>query len=426
MSVKSLIVAAVGVAAIACGCGDDDGDDRPDAGQDGLTDATRDATDVADALADAADATVACVRAGPRNVRGLAAGQGYSVAVLENGDALLWGAVLGRPRPPFIPPRSVDTGCRKTVEVAGGRFHACVRLDDGDVRCWGRNDTGQLGIAGDTMQLEPATPVNLGTGRTAVALAAGHQHTCAGLDNGHLRCFGGEILDGQNGNLLIPLGEGRTVTAIGAGDAHTCAVLDNGELRCWGKNDDGQLGLGDTTPRMRPDQVVDVGVGRTAVQIAAGRHFTCARLDNGEVKCWGLNTDGQLGLGDTSPRLSPTTAVALGQGRTAVEIAAGFDFACARLDDDTVKCWGTNGSGQLGVGDAEGHASPTKAVNLGTGRKAVEIAAGMSHACARLDSGIVKCWGDNDQRALGIPDPLNHGDSPDELGDNLPAVPLGD
>ncbi len=374
----------------------------------------------------AVDATLDCVRTGSRTVRSLSAGEGYSVAVLDNGDTRLWGLQLGRSRPPLSPPTSVDTGCERAVEVAGGKFHACVRLADGRVRCWGRNDVGQLGIAGDAAQPAATTSADLGTGRTAVALVAGYRQTCAHLDDGQLRCFGNGGLEGESGNHLVLLGAGRRVVTIGAGETHTCAVLDDGGLRCWGTNDEGELGVGDRTPRSRPDDAVDFGPGRTAHEIAAGSQFTCARLDDGEVACWGMNGDGQLGLGDTLSRSGPTTAVALGSGRKAVEIAAGFAFACARLDDGTVKCWGQNGSGQLGIGDGEGRTQPTKAVDLGTGQKAVEIAAGLTHACARLASGIVKCWGDNDKRALGIPDPLNHGDDPDELGDNLPAVPLGD
>jgi alpha-tubulin suppressor-like RCC1 family protein len=256
-----------------------------------------------------------------------------------------------------------------------------------------------------------------------VALVAGYQHTCARLDNGQLRCFGGGVLDGQNGNWVIPFGDGRTVTALAAGE-HTCAVLDNRELRCWGSNDDGQLGLGDQTARLRPEDPVNLGPGRSAVEIAVGFHFTCARLDNGEVKCWGLNREGQLGLGDSIPRSGPTLAVALGQGRTAVQIAAGFAFACARLDDASVKCWGDNASGQLGLGDADGRASPTNAVDLGSGIKAVAIAVGLIHVCALLDNGRVACWGDNDGRQLGTSDPLNRGDRAGELVDDLPAVPI--
>jgi alpha-tubulin suppressor-like RCC1 family protein len=102
------------------------------------------------------NATGDCVRSRPRIVRGLSAGERYSLAVLENGDALLWGEVLsymggeGKPHQMLVPPVSVDTGCRRTVEVAAGWWHACVRIDGGEVRCWGRNDAGQLGITGNT------------------------------------------------------------------------------------------------------------------------------------------------------------------------------------------------------------------------------------------------------------------------------------
>jgi alpha-tubulin suppressor-like RCC1 family protein len=407
MSPRRAILATLCLAGIACG----GGGQGADAG---------------------ADAPGACARPGPRTVRGLAAGERFSLAVLDSGDALFWGEVLsyvggdGKPRQLHVPPVSVDSGCRRTVEVAAGSAHACLRIDDGDVRCWGRNDSGQLGIAGNTTaQLQPLAPVSLGPGRKAVALVAGHQHTCARLDDGQLRCWGRGVLDGQDGNQLIPLGAGRTVAAIGAGDLHTCAALDDGTLRCWGTNEEGELGLGDTTARSRPGEAVDLGPGRSAVEIAAGFDFTCARLDDGEVKCWGLNRSGQLGLGDTTARLRPTAPVALGDGRRAVQISAGFAFACARLDDGAVKCWGDNASGQLGLGDSEGRTSPATAVDLGSGLKAVEIAAGLIHVCAHLDSGVVKCWGDNDGRQLGNPDPLPRGGRPDELGDNLPAVPIG-
>jgi alpha-tubulin suppressor-like RCC1 family protein len=374
----------------------------------------------------------ACVYPPLHAVRGLATGERFSLAVLDNGDTRFWGQVLsyrggdGQPRQKLVAPLSVANGCRKTAEVAAGWAHACVRTGSGEVRCWGRNGAGQLGIPHSTAdQLEPARPASLGAGRRAVALATGYDHTCVRLDDGQLRCFGSGVLDGQAGNQLIPFGAGRTVTAVAAGEGHTCAVLDGGELRCWGTNDEGELGLGDTTARPRPVQAVDLGTGR-AVEVAAGFHFTCVRLDGGEVKCWGLNLEGQLGLGDTTRRLGPTAALALGEGRTAVEIAAGFRFACARLDDGTVKCWGDNPSGQLGLGDSEPRTAPTTAVDLGAGRTAVELAAGPIHVCARLDNGLVKCWGDNDGRQLGILDPLPRGGRPDELGDNLPAVPIGE
>ncbi len=96
---------------------------------------------------------------------------------------------------------------------------------------------------------------------------------------------------------------------IAAGIYHTAAILDNGSVKCWGRNSYGQLGYGDTNHRgdgageMGSNlPTVDLGTGRTAVQIAAGGYFTVALLDNGTIKCWGLNNYGQLGYGDTNNR----------------------------------------------------------------------------------------------------------------------------
>jgi alpha-tubulin suppressor-like RCC1 family protein len=430
------LVALASLCITVIACSDDDSEARPDAAVDALGDApdahdtldAQDTLDTQDTLDAQADAQ-ACQRPGSRRVRALSAGEGYSLALLDNGDVMAWGGVLayvggnGKPRQKLVPPYTIDTGCANAVEVSAGRYHGCARFDSGDIRCWGRNDTGQLGVTGIERQVEPTPPVALGPGRSAVALFAGWQLTCALLDDSQLRCFGADVGDGQSRSQLIPFGPGRTAKTLGPGESHLCAILDDGQLRCWGTNEDGQLGLGDTAPRLRPEAAVAFGPGRTAVEVDAGYHFTCARLDDGTVTCWGRNLDGQVGVGDIVTHLGPTTPVPL--GAAALEVALGFDFACARLADGLVKCWGGNGSGQLGVGDGSPHALPTKAVDFGGGRKAVELAVGINHACARLEDGIVKCWGDNDLRQLGTPDPLNHGDSPDELGDNLPAVPLG-
>ena len=154
--------------------------------------------------------------------------------------------------------------------------------------------------------------VNLGAGRTAVALDLGDLHTCAILDNGELKCWGfnqfGALGNGGNSNINSPpsssinLGAGRTAVAVAAGPQHTCAILDNGSVKCWGNDGNGQLGDGGTssntnTPSSTP---VDLGSGRTAVAIGAGDGHTCAILDNGEMMCWGRHTYGQLGIGTTS------------------------------------------------------------------------------------------------------------------------------
>ena len=133
----------------------------------------------------------------------------------------------------------------------------------------------------------------------------------------------------------------------------TCAVLDNGHLKCWGNNMWGQLGLGDTINRgVSPGQMgdalpaVSLGTGRTAVAVSSGRDYVCALLDDGSIRCWGGNSNGVLGMGDTAFRgLSASTmgdalpAVSLGTGRTAVALAVGSDHSCALLDNGSIKCW---------------------------------------------------------------------------------------
>ena len=173
--------------------------------------------------------------------------------------------------------------------------------------------------------------------------------------------------------------------------------------------------------------------------LAAGRSHACASLASGAVVCWGGNDHGQLGLGhahvvgdspgDLPGRLAP---VALGSGARAVDIAAGGRHTCVVFDTGQVKCWGDNGSGQLGLGDTNhrsdepgelGDALP--AVDLGKNRTAVSVAAGGTHTCALLDDGSVKCWGGNTRGQLGIGDNIARGDDPCEMGDDLPAVNLG-
>ncbi|MBI4668472.1 MAG: hypothetical protein HY747_04695, partial [Elusimicrobia bacterium] len=127
------------------------------------------------------------------------------------------------------------------------------------------------------------------------------------------------------------------VSTITAGGYHTCALLDDNTVKCWGGNQYGSLGLGDTSARgVGPNEmsdnlpVVSLGSGRTAKAIAIGLYQTCALLDDNTVKCWGYNWDGELGLGDTYTRGDDAgevgdnlPAVSLGSGRTAKAVIAG-------------------------------------------------------------------------------------------------------
>ncbi|KAG2429156.1 hypothetical protein HYH02_014191 [Chlamydomonas schloesseri] len=450
--------------------------------------ATSTATTISPAAAPKTAATIspaAATSASPSAmlVSTISAGFKHTCALLDNGSVKCWGynydgqLGLGDTSPrgdgpgemgDTLPAVALGTG-RTATAISVGSWHTCALLDNGSVKCWGYNDYGYLGL-GDTSRRgnelgemgDRLPAVALGTGRTATAISAGGWHTCALLDNGSVKCWGWNQFGqlglgdtsprgdgpGEMGDTLpaVALGTGRTATAISAGVLHTCALLDNGSVKCWGCNDYGYLGLGDTSPRGDgPGEMGDtlpavaLGTGRTATAIFAGVLHTCALLDNGSVKCWGCNDYGYLGLGDTSYRgdgpgeMGDTLpAVALGTGRTATAISAGSRYTCALLDNGSVKCWGWNDDGQLGLGDTSrrgdgpGEMGDTlPAVELGTGRTATAISAGGWHTCALLDNGSVKCWGYNDAGQLGLGDTSNRGDGPSEMGDTLPAVALG-
>ncbi|MDQ6607415.1 MAG: hypothetical protein M3Z06_12815 [Actinomycetota bacterium] len=357
-------------------------------------------------------------------------------------------------------PTSVAAG-----RIATGMYHTCALLAAGSVRCWGYGADGALGYGNTNsvgMRQTPASvgPVDLGRGRTAVAISAGSYHTCAILDDGTVRCWGfganGRLGYGSNKNVAtqpttipakvgpVALGPGRTAKAISAGGAHTCAILDDGSVRCWGFGYDGQLGYGNqrtlgAKPATTPAKVgsVDLGPGRTALAISAGSYHTCAILDDGGVRCWGSGAYGQLGYGNTN-NAGDTSAtvparlgrVNLGAGRTAKAISAGGAHTCAILDDGSVRCWGNGIYGQLGygntntLGDDEAPGS-VRPVNLGPGRVAVAISASTYHTCAILDDGGVRCWGSGADGLLGYGNTNNAGDTSATVPARLGRVNLG-
>jgi alpha-tubulin suppressor-like RCC1 family protein len=153
---------------------------------------------------------------------------------------------------------------------------------------------------------------------------------------------------------------------IVAGNDATCVLLSDDSVRCWGENIFGVLGTGDalhrgTEPGQMGDQLlaVDLGTGNAAQDIAMGAVHVCALLSDGTVKCWGYNAEGGLGLGDTDPRGGEPGGLGDSLPRVDLDgarvraLSGGLTFSCALLDDFTVKCWGSNPYGQLGSGDRE-------------------------------------------------------------------------
>jgi len=300
--------------------------------------------------------------------------------------------------------------------ITAGWQHACALTPAGGVMCWGDNDYGQLGNNSTIDSHIPVYVVGLSSG--VKALAAGVWHTCALTTTGGVLCWGGN-LSGQLGNNSfntshIPVSVWELssgVSAIAAGFYHTCALTTSGGMMCWGYNGYGQLGNNLPTNGKVPSFVVGLSSGVSA--IAAGFYHTCAvTAPSGGVKCWGRNNYGQLGNNSTTDSPIPIDVSGLSSGISAV--TTGDNFTCALTSIGKVKCWGLNGSGQLGNNTTTKSLIPMDANEITDVVNA--IAAGGMHTCILTSTGGVKCWGSNIVGGYENPDYVNHYTPADATG----------
>jgi alpha-tubulin suppressor-like RCC1 family protein len=304
---------------------------------------------------------------------------------------------------------------RNVVDIAAGRLHTCALIVNGNVRCWGSNDTGQLGnnstaadsnlavvveIVPPPRSLDP-TPLLEG----AVAVTAGTGHSCALGATGNVRCWG-DNSKGQLGNGVTSttplLRAGVAVGGLGnalevvAGDSHTCAIeVADGIGRCWGDGALGQIGNGTTTVATVPSTVFGLAgsIGARSMQSVASS--SCARRGNADMACWGLSDEGQLGSPNIFLSASPVTVVTV---HDAISLSGKSFHFCAVRSSGLVYCWGYNADGELGTGDTRNQASPVQVPGL---VNVVQVSAGGSHTCALLADGTVRCWGSNSRGQLG-------------------------
>lgn len=276
--------------------------------------------------------------------------------------------------------------------IAAADFTVCAITPSGGLKCWGNNNLGQLGIGKKKAPKQCCgfafytdTPLDvLGLVTGVKAVAAGIWHLCAVTQQGGVKCWGENI----HGNLGIG--------------------IDNGPEQC--PTTSGEVVYCSTKP-------VDVkGLSSGVLSLALGKEFSCALTSAGTVKCWGLNMHGQLGNTSASVKWEGKTQYTNSflpvsvEGLSGVKaVTAGANHVCALTSSGGVKCWGSNTEGQLGTGDASGpeqcynyacSVKPVSVKGLSSGVKS--IASGFNHTCALTSSGTVKCWGSNVSHELGI------------------------
>jgi len=349
------------------------------------------------------------------------------------------------------------------VSLAAGGAHTCALLD-GTVKCWGNNEHKQLGRWGGGS--DQATPQQVEGLSNVKAIAAGSAHTCALLGDGTVQCWGSN--EHKQLGVVHPnfspdpqQVEGLSdVKAIAAGTARTCALLGDGTVQCWGRR---AMGHDDhATPLLTMDSSKAIAAGdkitcaiardsedgtvkcyghmfcegwgglarnigglSNVKAIAVGEKHMCALLD-GTVQCWGENEYNQVGVETGGECYKHTDLEPFIKFTNVKAIAAGEKHTCALLEDKTVKCWGDNEDKQLGVDTVD---VDTADVDTATPQQVgvfpwsdrrlsnvKAISAGGSHTCALLEDKTVKCWGSNEHKQLGVENPLVTADPQEVFG----------
>ena len=335
---------------------------------------------------------------------------------------------------------TVPTGASQAVESVLTGSHAentCIRMiPTHTVYCWGRNEYGQLGTgATSTATQGPLLPMHPPPDVSVSTMAMGSYHICAILSNGTATCWGknnyGQLgtdstvnrgstaSEMGDGMILAKLPTGLTANAIGAGHEFTCVVLSDHTIACWGTQTSGQLGTGTTdnvggggiAGRMGDSlKRVMLSTPANAADVQCGDAHACALLTTGQLSCWGSNGMGQLGLGDrvSSAGRWVTTLQSVRTSHLFTAVACGGTHTCGVTTLQKVLCWGDNSAGQSAAGPVNSigllatEMDALAPIPLPTGVQVSQVACGYAHTCILTTDGRVFCWGQNLYKQLGL------------------------
>ncbi len=353
----------------------------------------------------------------------LSVGNTHTCIVTTNGGAKCWGSngggELGNGTTSFqnsLTPVDV-TGLTSGVKnISAGNSYTCALTVAGGVKCWGDNHNGQLGDGTTTRRTTPVDVTGLTSG--VKDIFAGYYSTCALTTSGGVKCWGnnqsgqlgnGGVVDKSLNSLstlntpyykstpsdVIGLTSGAIAVSVSLN--HACALTTAGGVKCWGVNVNGELGNSTYNSHGSNTPVNVTGLTNGVVAISSGYEQTCALTTSGGVKCWGANYKGQLGDNTTTERKTPVSVSGLTSG--VKSISSGSYHACALTTSGGVKCWGDNSKGQLGDNTITQRISPIDVI--GANNSVTAIATGGSHSCLIGTGNNVKCWGNNGNGQLG-------------------------
>ncbi|MFN5927392.1 MAG: RCC1 domain-containing protein, partial [Roseiflexaceae bacterium] len=350
---------------------------------------------------------------GLSNVVALNSGAGYHhCAVLANTTVKCWGAnesaQLGDGTYTRRTVPATVTGLSGATQVSVGERHTCARKSDGIVWCWGSNDVGQLADGGS---LESTTPRQIAGVSGVTALASGPQHVCVLRSDAQVACWGHPT--GINGNRSGAVVTTPTVIAnttgsvsLSVGNEQSCVAKSDGTVWCWGHVFHGEAGwVASGTTTTRRSSAAQMTSLSNIAQVVLSANSGCGRRANGDMLCWGEADRGQLGDGTYQPRgIAREVRVTWQTNPYAARGAAlyaGINYMCAILTDRRVACWGAQGFNLRPASD------PTllEAGIVPGIDNAIDMYMGQHYACVLRRDGTVWCWGYRDGREGSIVPP---------------------
>jgi alpha-tubulin suppressor-like RCC1 family protein len=279
-------------------------------------------------------------------------------------------------------------------QVSASSFHACAVTTDKKLYCWGSGSNYKLGL-GNSSNYNYPRQVRLDN---VAQVSAGSYHTCAMKEDGSTYCWGygyyGTLANGNHYSYHSPTRTRfSTAKSIHAGKYHTCIVTRAGTVQCAGYNSFKTVANTYNNSQMlrSPVNVANMSNVKT---VHTGEYFNCALHNTGTIRCWGRNNYGMMGIGTTGSYLVNTRSNVYGI-TDAGDIDGGLGHVCATLKSGTVKCWGYGSYGNLG--DGRGNYYSTRPVTVTGISNAAYLSessgAYNNNTCVVLRDNSMKCWG---------------------------------